>query len=59
MILDAGSTAAEDPESAVPFDLTLPERQVLRKPGNLFNLTEEHAVGHAARVRRGARRPGR
>jgi hypothetical protein len=38
--IDAGSSAAEDPESAVPFDLTLPDGKVLRQPGNLFNLTE-------------------
>ena len=40
VILDAGSSAAEDPESAVPFDLTLPSRTVLKQPGNLYNLTE-------------------
>ena len=40
VILDAGSSAAEDPESAVPFDLTLPGGKVLKQPGNLFNLTE-------------------
>ena len=40
VILDAGSSAAEDPESAVPFDLTLPDGTVLKQPGNLFNLTE-------------------
>ena len=40
VILDAGSSAKEDPASAVPFDLTLPNGKVLRKPGNLFNLTE-------------------
>ena len=40
MILDAGSSAKEDPASAVPFDLKLPNGKVLRKPGNLFNLTE-------------------
>ena len=40
VILDAGSSAAEDPESAVPFDLTLPDGTVLGQPGNLFNLTE-------------------
>jgi hypothetical protein len=38
--IDAGSSAAEDPESAVPFDLTLPDGKVLEQPGNLFNLTE-------------------
>src|SRR5688572_19412842 len=40
VILDAGSSAAEDPASAVPFDLELANGKVLRKPGNLFNLTE-------------------
>jgi hypothetical protein len=40
VILDAGSSAKEDPASAVPFDLTLADGRVLRKPGNLFNLTE-------------------
>jgi hypothetical protein len=40
VIIDAGSSAAEDPESAVPFDLTLPDGTVLAQPGNLFNLTE-------------------
>jgi hypothetical protein len=40
VILDAGSSAAEDPASAVPFDLRLADGRVLSKPGNLFNLTE-------------------
>jgi Imelysin len=40
VILDAGSSAAEDPESAVPFDLTLSDGTTLKQPGNLFNLTE-------------------
>ena len=40
VIIDAGSSAAEDPESAVPFDLTLADGTVLEQPGNLFNLTE-------------------
>jgi len=40
VILDAGSSAKEDPASAVPFDLRLPNGTVLRKPGNLYNLTE-------------------
>jgi hypothetical protein len=40
VILDAGSTAQEDPASAVPFDLELPDGRVLRRPGNLYNLTE-------------------
>jgi hypothetical protein len=40
VILDAGASAAEDPASAVPFDLKLHDGRVLRKPGNLYNLTE-------------------
>lgn len=40
VVLDAGSSAADDPGSAVPFDLRLRNGKVLRKPGNLFNLTE-------------------
>ncbi len=40
VILDAGSSAAEDPESAVPFDLELSDGTTLTQPGNLFNLTE-------------------
>jgi len=40
VILDAGSSAQEDPASAVPFDLTLRNGIVLKKPGNLYNLTE-------------------
>jgi hypothetical protein len=40
VILDAGTSAAEDPASAVPFDLQLPDGRTLEQPGNLFNLTE-------------------
>jgi hypothetical protein len=40
VILDAGTSAKEDPASAVPFDLRLPDGRVLRSPGNLYNLTE-------------------
>ena len=40
VIMDARSSAAEDPASAVPFDLKLPNGRVLRRPGNLYNLTE-------------------
>jgi hypothetical protein len=40
VILDAGSSAKEDPAGAVPFDLKLSDGRVLEKPGNLFNLTE-------------------
>jgi hypothetical protein len=40
VILDAGSSAEEDTANAVPFDLKLGDGRVLRKPGNLYNLTE-------------------
>ena len=40
IIIDAGSSKEEDPESAVPFDLELSDGRVLEQPGNLFNLTE-------------------
>jgi hypothetical protein len=40
IILDAGASKEEDPESAVPFDLRLSDGRVLEQPGNLFNLTE-------------------
>jgi hypothetical protein len=40
VILDAGSSAREDPASAVPFDLTLPGGRVVKQPGNLYNVTE-------------------
>lgn len=40
VILDAGASAADDPENAVPFDLTLPDGRTLEKPGNLFGLLE-------------------
>jgi hypothetical protein len=40
VILDAGVSAEEDPEGAVPFDLELPDGTVLEKPGNLFGLLE-------------------
>jgi hypothetical protein len=45
VILDAGSSAAEDSENAVPFDLTLPDGRVLPKPGNLFGVTESTLWG--------------
>ena len=40
IIIDAGSSKSEDPESAVPFDLELADGRVLEQPGNLYNLTE-------------------
>ncbi len=43
-ILDAG-TSGEDPENAVPFDLTYADGTVLKKPGNYFALTETSLWG--------------
>jgi hypothetical protein len=45
VILDAGASGEEDPEGAVPFDLTLPDGRVLSKPGNLFGVTESTLWG--------------
>jgi hypothetical protein len=45
VILDAGSSAEEDPASAVPFDLALPDGRVLTKPGNLFGVSESTLWG--------------
>jgi hypothetical protein len=39
VILDAGASGADDPESIVP-DVTLPDGRVLSKPGNLFGVLE-------------------
>ncbi|MBL8080224.1 MAG: hypothetical protein JNM55_19800 [Anaerolineales bacterium] len=40
VILDAGGSGEDDPENAVPFDITLPDGRVLPKPGNLFGVLE-------------------
>jgi hypothetical protein len=40
VILDAGASAEDDPENAVPFDLTLPDGRVFPQPGNLFSVLE-------------------
>lgn len=45
VILDAGGSGADDPASAVPFDLTLADGRVLPKPGNLFGVTESALWG--------------
>ncbi|MEZ4712058.1 MAG: imelysin family protein [Caldilineaceae bacterium] len=45
VILDAGASGTDDPENAVPFDLTLPNGAVLAKPGNLFGVTESTLWG--------------
>jgi hypothetical protein len=40
VILDAGTAGTDGGDSAVPFDLTLPDGRILPKPGNLFEVTE-------------------
>lgn len=45
VILDAGASGEEDPENAVPFDLTLLDGRVLPKPGNLFGVLESTLWG--------------
>ncbi len=40
VILDAGASAEDDPDNAVPFDLTLPDGRVFPQPGNLFGVLE-------------------
>ena len=40
VIIDAGTSAAEDPESAVPFDLELADGRTLKQPGNLYGVME-------------------
>jgi len=40
VILDAGGSGEADPESAVPFDISLPDGRVLPSPGNLFGVLE-------------------
>jgi hypothetical protein len=47
VILDAGGDAS-DPETAVPFDLTLPDGRVLVQPGNLFGILEGTLFGTRA-----------
>jgi Imelysin len=44
VIIDAGSSG-DDPESAVPFDLKLPNGKTLKQPGNFFFLTETALYG--------------
>lgn len=45
VILDAGASGADSPDSAVPFDLKLDDGRVLAKPGNLFGVTESALYG--------------
>jgi Imelysin len=44
VIIDAGSSG-DDPESAVPFDLELPNGKTLKQPGNFMFLTETALYG--------------
>ena len=44
VIIDAGSSG-EDPESAVPFDLKLPNGETMKQPGNFMFLTETALYG--------------
>lgn len=45
VILDAGTSAEEDPANAVPFDLSLADGRVLKQPGNLFGVLESTLWG--------------
>jgi hypothetical protein len=45
VILDAGTSGAEDPEGAAPYDLTLADGRVLERPGNLFGVNESALWG--------------
>ncbi|MCC7447960.1 MAG: EfeM/EfeO family lipoprotein [Anaerolineae bacterium] len=45
VILDSGTSAEDDPATAVPFDIKLPDGKVLPKPGNLFGLLESTLWG--------------
>jgi hypothetical protein len=48
--MDSGTSAADDPKTAVPFDLTLPDGRVLKQPGNFFHaLLEPTLYGTDAR----------
>ena len=58
VILDAGSSAKEDPASAVPFDLKLADGRVLAQAREPLQPHRGHALGHAARVH-GEGRQGR
>ncbi len=40
VVIDAGASGKEDPASAVPFNLSLPDGRVIKKPGNFYNITE-------------------
>jgi uncharacterized protein YdbL (DUF1318 family) len=44
VIMDSGTSAADDPQTAVPFDLRLPNGKVLPKPGNFFHALLEPTI---------------
>ena len=37
VVMDSGTSAADDPKTAVPFDLRLPDGRVFESPGNYFH----------------------
>jgi len=45
VILDSGSSAADNAGTVAPFDLHLPNGRVLRRPGNLYGVTESTLWG--------------
>lgn len=53
--LDAGASAAEDPQNAVSFDITLPGGRVLERPGNLFGVAESTLWGTFERFSSGVK----
>jgi len=44
VIMDSGTSAADDPQTAVPFDLRLPNGKVFAKPGNFFHALLEPTI---------------
>jgi len=44
VIMDSGTSAADDPQTVVPFDLTLPNGKVFAKPGNFFHALLEPTI---------------
>jgi hypothetical protein len=51
VILDSGASAVDGGSNVVPFDLTLPDGRILKKPGNLFGVTESTLWGTFAEYR--------
>jgi hypothetical protein len=44
VIMDSGTSATDDPQTAVPFDLKLPNGTVYEKPGNFFHALLEPTI---------------